>query len=195
MAALTLMGAPTLRWARTLDERDAALAVLSPAELRRYDAAPSDTFLLGRLLLRRLASELTGVEPGAVDLVAVCPDCGGPHGRPVIPGSALHLSLSHSPVAVVAAASWDAPVGVDLEPLEQSAAALSAIRSLAGEASVSRWTRMEAVLKADGRGLRVDPALVSFDGDIATITGSPTRYRVEDVQLAPDVRASVAVAL
>jgi 4'-phosphopantetheinyl transferase len=190
-----MMSAMILRWARTLEDRDAALAVLSAAERDRYEAAPSDTFLLGRLLLRRLAAELTGLEPAAVDLVAVCPDCGGSHGKPVIPGSGLHLSLSHSPVAVVAAASWDAPVGVDLEPLDQPAAALAAIESLAGEASVARWTRVEAVLKADGRGLRVDPALVTFDGDLATVAGTATHYRVEDVQLAPDVRASVAVAL
>ena len=183
-----------LRWARALDDRDEALAVLSPAERCRYDASPSDTFLLGRLLLRRLAGELIGVEPAAVGLVAVCPDCGGHHGKPVIPGSALHVSLSHSAVAVVAAASWDAAVGVDIERLDQSADVLTAIGSVAGEESLARWTRVEAVLKADGRGLRVDPALVSFDGDLASIAGSPARYRVEDVQLAPDVRVSVAVA-
>jgi 4'-phosphopantetheinyl transferase len=184
-----------LRWARNLDDRAAALGVLSPLERARYDASPSDPFLLGRLVLRRLVGELTGVAPEDVPLAAVCPDCGGPHGRPVVAGSALHVSLSHSAVAVVAAASWDGPVGVDVEPLEQSAAALAAVGSVAGEASLVRWTRVEAVLKADGRGLRVDPALVSFTGDEASIADSPARYRVADVQLAPDVRVSVAVGI
>ncbi|CAN5381495.1 4'-phosphopantetheinyl transferase superfamily protein [soil metagenome] len=182
-----------LRWARSLDDRDTALGMLSDAERRRYDAAPSDTFLLGRLLLRRLVGELTGVAPEDVPLVAVCPDCGGPHGRPAVVGSALHVSLSHSAVAVVAAASWDGPVGVDVEPLKVSDEALTAVGMLAGEGSLERWTRVEAVLKADGRGLRVDPALVLFEGDTATVSGSPARYRVSEVQLAPDVRVSVAV--
>lgn len=184
-----------LRWARTLDDRAEALAVLSPAERARYDGAPSDSFLLGRLLLRHLAAELIGVGPAEVDLVAVCPDCGGPHGKPQLIGSSLHLSLSHSAVAVVAAASWDGPVGVDVEALDPSAAALAAIGTVAGEESLERWTRVEAVLKADGRGLRVDPASVSFDGGTASIAGSGARYRVSEVQLAPDVRVSVAVAL
>ena len=192
-----------LRWIRPqLNEnaRAKALAAISHAERDRYDATPEaqrESFLAGRLVLRRLTSELLGTEPELVDLVAVCPDCGGPHGRPVIPGSNLHLSLSRSDDAVVAAASWDAPVGVDLERLDQPAATLAAIGAIGGEESVLRWTRIEAILKADGRGLRVDPAQVSFatvDGELeGWVQGSAERYRLSEVELAADVRVSVAV--
>ncbi len=195
------MAAPEVRWARTdLDDgaRRATLAILSPAERERHDgsvAARRDGFLAGRMLLRTLAGELTATAPANVDLVAVCPDCGGPHGRPVIPGSELRLSLSHGGGLVVAAASWGAAVGVDLEPLQVSPERLAAIRDLTGEASVLHWTRVEAVLKADGRGLRVDPARVTLEGARGWVDDSPAHYEVTEVELGSGLRASIAVAL
>jgi len=139
-------------------------------------------------------SELTGVKSAAVNLVAVCSDCGGPHGKPVVVGSTLHVSLAHSPVAVVAAASWDAPVGIDLEG-RPTAAVLAAIGSLTGEESLTRWTRIEAILKADGRGLRVDPGHVVIEEREGWVVGASTRYRLTEVELGPDVIVSVAVAI
>lgn len=196
---------PVLRWIRPqLNEhaRSQALELISPAERERHDGTPEHrrtSFLAGRLILRRLAAELLGIEPASVELVAVCPDCGGAHGRPVLTDSTLQLSLSHSRDAVVAAASWDAPVGVDIESLDQSAAAVSAIASLTGEASLLRWTRIEAILKADGRGLRVDPGQVSIaevdDHLEGRVSGESTRYRLSEVELQPDLRVSLAVAI
>jgi len=173
---------------RTLDpaDRAEALAALTPAELARYTG--SDGFLAGRLLLRRLASELLG-EP--VDIVAVCPDCGGPHGKPGIPDSDLQLSLSHGAGVVVAAASRGRRVGVDIDA--QSPAALAAIGALTGEATLQRWTRVEAILKADGRGLRVDPSAVVIDGDVGWVVDAPSRYSLEERDLAPGLRVSLAV--
>jgi 4'-phosphopantetheinyl transferase len=172
--------------------------MLSLAERHRYETTVAhrrDTFLTGRWMLRRLVSQLTGVAPAEVPLTAACPDWGAEHGRPHLPGSRLHLSLTHGANVVVAAASWDKTVGVDVEPLVQPSGALAAIGALTGDASLRRWTRVEAVLKADGRGLRVDPARVVFEGDIGRVVDAPERYRVSEVDLAPDVRASVAVAL
>ena len=158
-------------------QRDAALAVLSAAELSRYETRPTDSFLAGRLLLRTLAGELLGMPPADVELVAVCPDCGGNHGRPLIVGSDLHVSLSHSPDAVVAAASWKARVGID-RSVDES------------------WARLEAVLKADGRGLRVDPGMVEFDGELfAKVADAASVYRVFDVDLGDGIRATLAQQL
>ncbi|PRY68599.1 4'-phosphopantetheinyl transferase [Glaciihabitans tibetensis] len=180
----------------------AALAVISPAERQRYDTtveAKRESFLAGRWMLRQLVSELTGVHPAAVALVAQCPDCGGPHGQPRVEGSRLAVSLSRSADAVVAAAAWDSAVGVDVEPLDQPAAATSAIEMLTGEPSLLRWTRVEAILKADGRGLRVDPGevvLSAVNGAVeGWVRGSATRYRVIEVELAPGVRVSVASSI
>jgi len=182
-----------LRWARPgLD----SLATLSDAERRRFDATPAarqSTFLAGRVLLRGLVAELTGTAAADVQLTAVCPNCGGPHGRPVAPGTGLHLSLTHGLDAVVAAAS-DRPVGIDLESAIAPAPVLADIGSLTGHASLLSWTRTEAILKADGRGLRVDPAHVVIDGSRGWVDDAPARYDLSEVELAAGVRVSVAVA-
>lgn len=172
---------PQVRWALArLDDagRAAALAVLSPAELSRYDERPTDAFLAGRLLLRSLAGDLLRMPPAAVPLVAVCPDCGGNHGRPVIVGAPLHVSLTHTPDHVIAVAS-PARVGID-------------------SSSDAGWARVEAVLKADGRGLRVDPGHVVLERDAAGVTvgrvaDAASVYCVYDVEPVPGVRATVAV--
>ena len=173
----------------TLDpaDRAEALAGLTPAELERYSASPADAFLAGRLLLRRLTAELTGE---AAELTAECPDCGGAHGKPGIPGSKLQLSLSHGAGVVVAAAVFGARVGVDHDSAAPEA--LAAIGALTGEATLQRWTRVEAILKADGRGLRVDPSQVLIDGDVGRVAESPTRYALEERELAPGLRVSLA---
>ncbi|TBN57641.1 4-phosphopantetheinyl transferase [Glaciihabitans arcticus] len=180
--------------ARTLQpaDRAEALAALSAHEQGRLDATPrhkQDDFLAGRLLLRRLVTELTG--DADVEIVAKCPDCGGPHGQPTVPDSTVWLSLSHGVDAVVAAASLEGRVGVDVERLDQPEA-LEAIRSLTGEATTQRWTRVEAILKADGRGLRVDPSQVVIEGDTGWVRGEATRYALEERELAPGLRASLA---
>ena len=183
--------------------RREALAVISTAERDRYEStaeAGRDSFLAGRLMLRRLAADLTGSTPEAVALsAAVCPDCGGAHGRPQLADSALHLSLSRTRDVVVAAAVWGAHLGIDVEDLDQPSDALAAIGVLTGETSLLRWTRVEAVLKADGRGLRIDPSLVSIESVGGEVRGSvadrPARYGISEVALTDQLRVSVAVEL
>lgn len=62
--------------------------------------------------------------------------------------------------------------------------------------ALAGWVRIEAVLKADGRGLLVDPGRVRFagdaDGTVAWIDGEEARYRVVEVALASDLVAAVA---
>lgn len=129
----------------------------------------------GRALLRALVAELAGatpIDPDAVIIEARCPDCGGDHGRPVVmaPDAArhIHVGLSHVGDTVVGVASADRSVGIDAEPAGALADGERAqrIRELIGRHDgdpLRRWTAIEAVLKADGRGLRVDPATVSLD--------------------------------
>lgn len=183
-----------LRWmsaALSPAERREARGALTPAEHERYESlAAGDSFLAGRLLLRRLAVELTGREPV---LVTVCPDCGGCHGKPVLEDSGLHLSLSHTQGFVVAAAHRNASVGIDVEELQQSDDRLDAIEAMTGQRCLRAWTRVEAVLKADGRGLRVDPSLVSIEGDTAVL--GDARYALSEAALAPELQVSVAVRL
>lgn len=171
----------------------------------------------GRVVLRALVGRLAAIEPREVVIEARCPDCGAPHGRPVVMGpdaaKTIRVSLAYAGTAIVAAVSVESAIGVDAElrstgttpdAARRDAARREAVRSISGTDSDSvdpliRWTRIEAVLKADGRGLRVDPSAVAFIADTdrlrATVAGGAQSYEVHDLQLGDDLFASVAVEL
>jgi len=145
----------------------------------------------GRDALRALAAELAGADPADVTVRARCATCGGAHGRSVLGGSraldGLHASVAHAGDVVVVAVSTDGPIGIDAEPRGREAPPGT---------TLAEWVRIEAVLKADGRGLRVDPERVRFADDargtVAWIDSEPTRYRVVAAGLAPELVAAVA---
>lgn len=182
------------------ESRAAELALLSPTERQRHSGlapAAADSFLVGRMLLRELAAALTGEQPERLVIAATCADCGGPHGMPRLEGSTLRLSLSRCDLAVVAVAAWGS-VGVDVEPVAGTASRLDAIEKLTGQRSLRHWTRAEAVLKADGRGLRIDPAQVLIaesTGQLrGSVAGSLESYRIVEPAIDPRLRVAVAVA-
>jgi len=145
----------------------------------------------GRAALRALAAELVGADPADVTVRARCATCGGGHGRPVIGGSraldGLHASVAHAGALVVVAVSTDGPIGIDAEPRDREAPPGT---------TLAEWVRIEAVLKADGRALLVDPDRVRLVADargaVAWIDGEPARYRVVEVALAHDLVVAVA---
>ncbi|GAB3584036.1 hypothetical protein GCM10027406_29730 [Leifsonia lichenia] len=149
----------------------------------------------GRSMLRDLVAELASVAPEDVRIAARCPDCGGEHGRPVVmapdAATAVRVSLAHAGGVTVAAALVGGSVGVDAEPRTPRTQAQRT------EDELRQWTRIEAVLKADGRGLRVDPAAVVFEqtGDrlLASVPGDPRRYLVRDAPLGDDLFVTVAL--
>lgn len=198
--------------------RGGAEVLIGRAQLPATPATPVDRIRrteAGRAVLRTLVGRLAGVEPGEVVIEARCPDCGGPHGRPVVmaPDAAttIRISLAYAGTAIVAAVSVGSAIGVDAElrrtgttadAARRDAAKREAVRSISGTDSDSvdpliRWTRIEAVLKADGRGLRVDPSAVAFTADtdplLATVAGGAQSYGVHDVQLGDDLFVSLAV--
>ncbi|MGJ4845295.1 4'-phosphopantetheinyl transferase family protein [Leifsonia sp. Le1] len=150
----------------------------------------------GRAMLRELVAELAAVPADDVRIAARCPDCGGEHGRPVVmaPDAAtgVRVSLAHAGDVTVAAALAGGSVGVDAEP-----STAPETPTTAAATDLRQWTRIEAVLKADGRGLRVDPAAVAFErtGDllIASVPGDPRRYEVRDARLGDDLYVTVAI--
>jgi 4'-phosphopantetheinyl transferase len=195
-----------LRWGRPTPGgrwREPAVRLLTADERARWDSIPlpdrRDRFLLGRLLLRQATAELCGVPIDAVIVRAECPRCGGPHGRPIIEGvsgRAPRASLSSTSGLVVAAvvpAELGTALGIDVEAASSGRERRAAIDGLlpparwAGPGSASslrRWTRTEAVLKADGRGLRVEPRQVSVRRVggrlVASVGDEPVRYDVAD---------------
>ncbi|RIJ53252.1 4-phosphopantetheinyl transferase, partial [Clavibacter phaseoli] len=96
-------------------------------------------------------------------------------------------SVAHAGALVVVAVSACGPIGVDAEPRGREAPPGTPL----GE-----WVRIEAVLKADGRGLRVEPSLVHFEDDghgtVGWIDDEPARYRVVDADLGPGLVTAVA---
>ena len=132
----------------------------------------------------------------------VCGHCGGTdHGRPwvTVDGSAVGAGLARTTGVVALAVSPD-PVGVDVERVSRVAAAPLDVFT-AGERDradgdvrvlAACWAAKEAVLKCDGRGLRVDPA----DVDVHVRRGTAVFEGVEHpVTLSfPDADLVVAVA-
>ena len=171
----------------------------------------------GRAMLRALVSELAAVAPEDVRIAARCPDCGGAHGRPVVmapdAATAIRVSLAHAGDVTVAAALVGGSVGVDAEqraPAQATTTTGTATQGTATQGTATQatttpgtaddlrqWTRIEAVLKADGRGLRVDPAAVVFertaDQLVASVPGDPRRYLVRDAPLGDDLIVTVAL--
>jgi 4'-phosphopantetheinyl transferase len=134
-------------------------------------------FLTSRMLLKTVVGDLAASSPELVRLTYHCPRCGRSHGRPVVvaPPAAVHwhVSLSHSGRQVIVAATDAGPVGVDVETTAGTVfEGFDGVALTHGErtevercapaararARAVYWARKEAVLKATGYGLAVDPA-------------------------------------
>lgn len=141
-----------------------------------------------RTLADRLITDL--VDGGPHEVRRLCPWCGAAdHGRPVLAGrSEPHLSISRSGSLTVVAVCDTAPVGVDVERWDA-----------AGPASTVTWVRTEALLKATGHGLRLDPGTVELSEPDREpeLIGWPEPpapdVRLYDVETAPGFVAAVAV--
>ncbi|MFD1715046.1 4'-phosphopantetheinyl transferase family protein [Amnibacterium flavum] len=215
-AHVVVVGAATVGLVRVADVVASAAALLdglSDAERNRYaDLAPRarrDRFLVGRTFVRQVAARLFDVSPSSLSVDAQCPDCGGPHGRPVLVGgpAGVSISIAYSADIVAVAVSADHVVGIDVEIAGSRAEELSAlavgVTASSGADALRTWTRVEAALKADGRGLRVDHSAVEFDRVddqlIAAVPGDSgifSRFAITDVDpagLASPAMVSLAV--
>lgn len=191
-------------WERVLDDAERARL----QRLRR--ASDRDQYRVAHVVLRQLLGERLGQDPARVRFFREpCPGCGAPHGRPAVPGTPLHFSLSHAGDAVLMAFA-DSPVGVDVEqrPAPSVAARiaseltevlhpaerdeLSALPAGERPAAVARcWSRKEAYLKGIGIGLGGDPAL-TYVGTGAT-PSAPPGWTVDDLPALPGYVAARAL--
>jgi len=188
-----------------------AWALLDARERERAERFIHDRdrhrFVAAHAGLRLVLAAETGRPPSALRFVLE------PQGKPRLDRPSLSFNLSHSgPLAVVATCRGSA-VGIDVEmagrmrdldglaamvmtPREQADfAALSIDRRQA--AFLRLWTRKEALLKADGRGLMHDPRKVEVGLDDNTpriVLLDDVRWTLADLALAPDAPAAVCVA-
>lgn len=183
---------------------------------RRSDPHP---FITAHALLRRLIADETGVDPRSIDFERRCATCGTDrHGKPHIIGMPeVHVSVSYGERMAVAAITGLGEVGVDVEDLESAdfdgfnSVTLDAteavhLSTLHGDALLAAraqlWSRKEAILKATGHGLVVDPSQVLVTAPDApaellewkAAQHLPGPMRVSDLDVDhADHRAAVAV--
>ncbi|MFK0252775.1 4'-phosphopantetheinyl transferase family protein [Streptomyces sp. NPDC090445] len=185
---------------RTLDATEQRTAAAFRSEQEGLE------YMTAHVGLRILLGAALGRAPGAIRLVRrPCPDCGGPHGRPAVGGSAIHFSLSHTGgLALIALA--DRPVGVDIERIPDPDTAerlaselhprerreLATLPAGSRPAAVARiWVRKEAHSKGLGLGLAR-----ALDLDYVG-AGPPPRlaeWQLHDLAAPAGNRAALALA-
>jgi 4'-phosphopantetheinyl transferase len=136
-------------------------------------------------VLRTEAARFHDVAPAQIVLVHECPRCGSDeHGQPrLLPTAAVrrpaHVSLARAGDLSVVAITDAGPVGVDAEA--ECAADFPGFADVAlhpGERAASVdptrvWVRKEALLKAYGLGLAVDPSDIRLDDEGLAAWDSP----------------------
>ena len=131
-------------------------------------------------------------------------------GKPELEGSPFRVSLAHSGDVAVVAVTYGREVGVDVELLRarteswalsshalthSERARLQALpASRRSEAFLSMWTRKEALLKAVGVGLALDPRLIELE-DLKIVAAPPELGRACDWTLVDLPLAGYAAAL
>jgi 4'-phosphopantetheinyl transferase len=182
---------------------------------RFTDPSAARVFRTMRGVLRGILGVMLGLDPGAVPLRLQ------PQGKPVMdlpPGpDRIEFSVAHCEDLGLIAIARGRRVGIDVEPLrplpdveELADRVLSPAERTAWarlpaaarhRAFLRVWTRKEALLKATGTGLSVDPLTVELpDIDSASVPEDPLRLRHEGIgwelcELQPDPMHVAAVAV
>ena len=170
--------------------------------------APSDIAVRwarvpGHAARRDVAWELlrTLLPDPSARITNVCDRCGGPHGRVRVEQAGVQASVAYAggwALVCVAPDTDAAAIGIDAEPESderRDAAGLTGIVRPGEITSAREWTRIEAVLKADGRGLRVPPSDVALTGSgprwSAAVAGSDREFVGTDAAGPPGILVSV----
>ena len=176
-------------WARPAAATPAAAALLDDGERRRlgrlHRADDRARFVAAHALARLVLAPVTGAPAGDLRFGSACATCGkAGHGKPYLVragggGAAPHFSVAHAGDRVVVAVTRAGPVGVDVEVVDAvrfagfdgvalAGSECGVLARLAPErhaaARATWWVRKEAVLKATGLGLAVDPCDLVVSG-------------------------------
>lgn len=198
----------TAAWQPWLAAADDLLTPPEQARAARFRFAPDRTaYALAHALWRALLGQCLNMEAGIVPLST------GPSGQPLLPGTALATSLSHSGAGVLIGVGAMDALGVDLEraPPRRALAPLTSTLCTPGEAAALQampaatrelallqlWTRKEALLKAFGVGLAQAPSEIAVPagGVVAPQPGiAAPACRVHDLRLPAGWVGAVAAS-
>lgn len=172
--------------------------------------ARDDESYVAERMLRGLLRRRYEPAAGQAGTVRICPRCASTsHGRPVLrnydgPGRP-SVSVARTPGVTVVALAGCTSVGVDVERTDRLVAAeVQAVLLHPAELATTpaevaaAWVRKEALLKACGEGLLVDPASVRLDDSTGApaVVDWPAPYPrphwVSDVWLASNLTAAIA---
>lgn len=164
--------------------------------------APGPDHASDREALVAAVGTATGVDVAELRAGRACAHCGSTaHGRPWVTARriAVGVSMARTP-GVLALAVGPDPLGVDVErPSRVAAAPLDVYtpHELARSRGDARalaacWAVKEAVLKRDGRGLRLDPVSVDVDLDAGTARLDDVEHVVTVLYPAADLVLAVA---
>jgi 4'-phosphopantetheinyl transferase len=153
-----------------------------------------DAYVIAHGALRLILGDVLGEDPARLAYTRAR------EGKPRLVGRRLRFNLSHTAGVALVAATAGAEVGVDVEAVRDNVdlegvarrafhpdevAELLALEGDARRAAFFRlWARKEAVMKADGRGLSLDPAGFALPLDGVTVA---------DLDAGPAHAAAVAV--
>ncbi|HEV2360403.1 MAG TPA: 4'-phosphopantetheinyl transferase superfamily protein [Acidimicrobiales bacterium] len=170
--------------------------------------ADRDAFVVGAWLCRGAVAGILGVDPCDVVISRSCPDCEREHGKPVVVGAPVHVSVSHSRELVAVAATTSGPVGVDVEFIDPSVDLRSVARHVGIdpvgtsdrdiECFYRTWVRKESCVKATGEGLRrqLSEVVVSPADEPAALisyAGAPLAAWIGDFDVGPGYAAAVCI--
>ena len=136
-------------------ESEELLPILTSSERARAASLGdvlSERFLSGRYLARKLGGEILGQAWTSVIPVAHCTECGMNHGAISLEGTDVHISLSSSGSALVAAGIRGRRIGVDIEQGYLGDSREVAGRTGTHSVALGSWCEYEAVVKAMGIG-------------------------------------------
>lgn len=194
--------------------------LLSPSEqlhASRYRLEQAKVhFSVGRACLRSLLGNASGLDPHSIVITTAV------HGKPASPslnGHRVDFNVAHSKDTILIALSRNGSLGVDVEYFDRPTDIMDVAKHNFTETETSSleaiadphtrhmtfyryWTRKEAVLKADGRGLIA--SLASFDVSFESVHQQPVRmseskddrgklFFVSDLTLGIEAAAAIAL--
>ena len=199
------------------ETQEILMTLLTSGEQERARTFATETlrrrFIVGRGLLRSLLAAYYRTDPKELHLSY------GPYGKPELDTNryrpCLAFNLAHSEDQALLAIASSGQIGVDLEikrPLRDLDGLVAQVCSdielkhlhrlseTEKETAFYRlWVRKEALLKASGLGLQIDPRVceLTAEGDIATLPEALQAfrsYRIHDGIMEPTIASAVVLA-